>query len=590
MILDPNQSSLGLRNSLQANVKTLLAARLAVVSFFMGLVVFYQYGFGIVAHSIPALLPVGAAYILTIVYAVIFRLFRRLNLFLFVYVQLFIDLALITSIIYCTGGVNSPFSFLFVLVIIAAAIFIWQSATYIIATAASVIYGSILALEYWQVIQPYFTFPPVYDPSVGGYVFMTGVMRIALFYLVAYLSGYLTYLLRRTDEQLVKKSEDFTLLEAFHKRVVNSMGSGLLAVDMDGVILSHNPAAEKILRLSSDEINRQRIEMVLKLPSMRRFLAYLDVLEGDSRQYDWVYKKGGERINLNMTMSKFVVDKSIRGAIAVFHDVTNLKKMERQVADAERLAAIGRVAAGIAHEIRNPLASLSGSIQMLRGEMGSSLDNISARLMDISIRETDRLNHTITEFLGYASPPKVAPERVDLTKMLSETVTLLKANPDYRDKIVIKENVDEGLFLYADMEQLRQIMWNLCVNAIDAMDNRGELTLRAKKSQRPHERRQKPRTQSKTPVDEPLDFIKITVGDTGQGIPQENHAKIFEPFFTTKKRGTGLGLSTVHKIIESHGGRITLSSEQGKGTEFKIWLPIEPSFKGEIIQQEKISS
>jgi len=581
IISDPNQSSGALRDTLQANVKILLAARLAVISFFMGMVVFYHAQYGIVEDSLPALIPVAFAYLLTIIYAVAFQILN--DLIRFVRVQIYMDLVLVSSIIYCTGGVNSPFSFLFILTIITAAIFLRQAATYITATVASAMYVVLLALEFFGYIRPYYTFPPTYDPTIGGFVLLTGVMRISVFYLIAYLSGYLTYLLRKTDQQLIKKSEDFTVLEAFHKNVVHNMGSGLLAVDMDGVILSHNPAAEKILVLDSERINRKRIEDILTLPNITRFFAYLEQMEGDSRQFDWVYEKDGDQINLNMTVNKFYVDGEIKGAIAVFHYVTEIRKMERQVAKAEHLAAIGRVAAGIAHEIRNPLASLSGSIQMLKSEISPSLDDLGGRLMDIIIRETDRLNRIITEFLGYASPPKVKPARIDISSMMQETIMLLKANPDYSTRITFNDDIEKDIYACADTEQIRQIIWNLCVNAIEAMNGGGALSLKALKTARPYDRRQTPRSSESVPGSEPLDFVQIIVSDTGEGIKPENLSNIFEPFFTTKVNGTGLGLSMVHKIVESHGGIITTVSEAGKGTTFNIWLPMEPDFNGEIM-------
>ena len=568
---DLSQSSLSLRTELQANVRILLAARLAVVSFFMGLVVFYQAGHDMTGTLFPALTPVAAAYALTIIYATISRSVS--DQLRFVYIQLFLDVALVGSIIYCTGGVNSPFSFLFILTIIAAAIFLWRGATYVIATSSSALYMSLLALEYLGIIHPYYIFPPAYNPAMGGYVFMTGVMKIAVFYLVAYLSGYLTELLRKTDLQLVKKSEDFTMLEAFNKSVVENMGSGLLAMDMRGVIVSHNPAAERILRLKPEEINHKKIETVLGLGSLRRFFTYLETMDGDSRQFDWTRVKKGRETNLNMTISKLTVDGKIRGAVAVFQDITNLKIMEREIANAERLAAIGRVAAGIAHEIRNPLASLSGSIEMLKSEGDFGESAVGGRLMDIIMRETDRLNRIITQFLEYASPARISVSRVDMCKMLTETIILMKANPKLGENISVKEEIQKDLFACADSEQIRQVVWNLLINAVDSMENGGVLTVKASKARRPYDRRQRPRKKSSKNDGEGWDFVKITVSDTGGGIDPEDLSKIFEPFFTTKQTGTGLGLSTVHKIVESHGGMIMADSAPGKGSSFSVWLP-----------------
>ncbi|MGK7346722.1 MAG: two-component system sensor histidine kinase NtrB [Candidatus Nitrospinota bacterium M3_3B_026] len=571
----PDQSSGSLGGTLKARVKVLLAARLAVISFFMGLVVFYKAREGHDIGSLPALTPVAAAYFLSIIYAVSLRFVR--DFLRFVNVQIFLDIILISLVIYYTGGVNSPFSFLYILVIIATAIFLDRRSTYVSATAASAAYCLLLALEHGGFLRPHHVVPPVYNSTVGGFVFMTGVMRVAVFYLVAYLSGYLTSLLGKINQQLTKKSEDLLLLEAFHKNVVDNMGSGLLAMNMEGMILSHNPAAEKILGLPAEKISGSRAETALRLPGMKRFFRHLRDMEGDFRDYDWTCSKGDEKAYLHMTISKFVADGQVKGAVAVLSDVTERKRMEMRMADSERLAAIGRVAASIAHEIRNPLASLSGSIQMLKAEAGPSADGLGERLMDIILRETERLNRTVTQFLGYASQPKLSLSRVNVSEILLETLLLLKSDPENGGKYTFVEDLEEDLCAVVDQERVKQITWNLLVNAMDAMKDGGTLTVRAARSKSPFERRQKPRKKTSQTRKSALDFVRIEVNDTGPGIKPEDLPRIFEPFYTTKKSGTGLGLSTVSKIVESHGGVITAESTAGAGTTFRIWLPMEPA-------------
>lgn len=570
-----DQSSGSLGGALRARVKVLLAARLAVISFFMGLVVFYKAREGHEISSLPALAPVAAAYFLTIIYAVSLRFVRDFPRF--VNVQIFMDIVLISLVIYYTGGINSPFSFLYILVIIATAIFLNRRSTYASATAASAAYCLLLAIEYGGFLRPHHITPPVYNSSVGGFVFMTGVMRVTVFYLVAYLGGYLTSLLGKINQQLTKKSEDLLLLEAFHKNVVDNMGSGLLAMNMEGVILSHNPAAEKILGLPAAKISGNRAETALKLPGMNRFFRHLRDMDGASRDYDWTYRRGEKTAYLHMTISKFVADGELKGAVAVLSDVTERKNMERRMADSERLAAIGRVAASIAHEIRNPLASLSGSIQMLKAEAGPSPDGLGERLMDIILRETERLNRTVTQFLGYASQPRLSLSRVNVSEILVETLLLLKSDPENGGKYTFVEDLEEDLCAVVDQERVKQITWNLLVNAMDAMKDGGTLTVRAARSNSPFDRRQKPREKTSQAGKGALDFVRIEVSDTGPGIKPEDLPRIFEPFYTTKKSGTGLGLSTVSKIVESHGGVITAESNPGKGSTFRIWLPMEPS-------------
>lgn len=536
----------------------MIAARLAVVSFFMGLVVFFQFRYGALNRAYLPLIPVGVAYFLSIAYAIFSRFAS--NLFRFAYIQLGADVFLVTGIINFTGGVESPFPFLYILVIIGSAIALSKYATYIIATGSSALFAGLLGLEYFGVVHPFHVFPPAYTKPNAGFMVMTGVMNIASFYLVAFLSGYLTGLLRKTGEQLIEKSQDFTLLKAFHENVLSNMGSGFMAMDLDGSILSHNPATERILGLSSDEINRKNIGDVFTRADLAKLFRNAAVLEGGLSQLELSHtRRDGGRVEINMTFSALVVDGVMRGVIAVFHDVTEMKNMERQVAHTERLAAIGRMAAGIAHEIRNPLASLSGSIQILSADMDPLLDQSGKRLLNIITRETDRLNRIITQFLSYTSPPRPKPSTVDVSLIIQETVALLELDPRVKGKISIISKVNPDVFVEVDEGQFRQALWNLCVNGIDSMAGSGSLSVSVGIDTAQRDGRR---------------MARIDVEDTGEGIPPENLDKIFEPFFTTKTGGTGLGLPLAYKIMESHGGKIDAWSELGKGARFTLRLPL----------------
>jgi signal transduction histidine kinase len=235
-------------------------------------------------------------------------------------------------------------------------------------------------------------------------------------------------------------------------------------------------------------------------------------------------------------------------------------EMEEQVRRQERLATVGSLAAGIAHEIRNPLAALSGSVQVLRGEIELKEDN--KRLMDIIVRETDRLNTIITGFLEYARPKTTLTERIDLKLMLDETIMLIKNSRAYGDSIRINVVVDATIALTGDAQRLRQVFWNLLINSCQAMPGGGTIAISA------------------VPfsfVDDDTVWCELNVSDTGQGIAREYLGKIFDPFFTTKTGGTGLGLAIVYRIIEEHGGTISVESELGRGTSIKIRLPMVES-------------
>jgi len=553
-------------------IKILLASRLAIISFFMGIVVFYGVKYNYQGGVIPAMEPVGATYLLTILYATVFKFVS--NPLRFAYFQLTVDLFLVTWIIYYTGGLNSPFSFMYILIIIASAYFRSVLAPYALATASSVLYSSLLALEYLNIFRPYYSFPPLGDPGNLYYVFLTGIIHITVFYFIAFLSGHFTELLSESDERLIQKSQDFTMLQAFHENVLANMGLGFLAIDLRGVILSHNPASERILRLKHEDIVRKPADEILGLPRLTGFFKSIEKVVTPFSQFDWTYAcPGGDKIQISMNISEFVASGSTHGVIAVFQDVTSVKKLEKQVADSERMAAIGRVSAAIAHEIRNPLASLSGSIQVLSSDLAPILGSENAKLMDIILRETERLNNIINKFLGYASPPSLNTTPTNISLLLSETLTLLKSTPEYSNKIKFESDFPPDLSACVDQELIRQVIWNLCVNGIDAIDGQGSLCIRAYKDKITTPAVD---THAGLPAndDRLIDCVCVEVSDTGEGIEKEELNKIFEPFYTTKSYGTGLGLPTVHKIVKIHDGKIEARSDPGEATTFTVWLPV----------------
>jgi two-component system sensor histidine kinase PilS (NtrC family) len=236
--------------------------------------------------------------------------------------------------------------------------------------------------------------------------------------------------------------------------------------------------------------------------------------------------------------------------------------MEEQMKRLDKMAAINQLAAGMAHEIRNPMASLSGSIQMLKSEL--VLQSHQERLMDIILRESERLNGLITDFLLFAQPPRTDRTISNVKTILEETIELLVHSPSFLDGIRIRyPRPLENVPLRVDPDQLRQVFWNLILNAFQAMGPKGELTVLLE------------RQADRTPLQSPIDWVKISISDTGKGIASHEKEKIFEPFYTTKDSGTGLGLSIVHRIIEAHGGLIKVESELGKGSTFTLLLPAQ---------------
>jgi two-component system sensor histidine kinase PilS (NtrC family) len=282
-----------------------------------------------------------------------------------------------------------------------------------------------------------------------------------------------------------------------------------------------------------------------------------------------------------------------QGRVVIFQDVTDVVAMEIDLTRSERLAAVGELSAKIAHEIRNPLASISGSIQILASER--DVDGESARLMGIVERETDRLNHLITDFLRYARPAPTVTAHVDLDRLFGDLTNMIA--PTLPQEIKLHANVEPGLQIQSDAGQIRQMLWNLCLNAIQSMPKGGELCLVVRSCKRNSTQEQtgfvrnamiqdSVTKSADTPANRESDsvieikgggpstgWLEIEVTDTGCGISDEVVRNIFEPFFTTKQGGTGLGLPTVHRIVENHGGELKLESHLGQGTTFRIRLP-----------------
>ena len=562
------------QEDMYAYVKVLIAARLAVISFFMGVMAYYQVKHGASFASSPALQPIGATYILTIIYAVFSGIVRKH--FLFAYIQLLIDALLVGWIIFCTGGTASQFSFIFFLIIVGSAFLRSRTAPFVLATLSSLFYCLLIALEHNGIISPYNTFLAPQQSQNLTYIMVIGLVNSVAFYLVAIMTGYFTGQLQKKDKQLIEQGENFTSLKTFHEFVLSNMTLGFIAIGNDKKVLSHNLSAEKILNLSAVDINNKDADVILGVSELSDFIINRGNRSALSRNFEWRYRdKNGNNLELSMVVNKLMVSGVVNGAIGILQDVTEHRTMQRQVESSERLAAIGRVAAGMAHEIRNPLASLSGSIQMINADLEHLLDSKNVRLMDIIMRETDRLNSIITQFLSYASAPSIVPEKADVSELLLETMVLIKSNPGYSAKINIKSDVEKGLVANVDQERIRQVIWNLCINAIDAMaKDGGDLVIRAHKEKSLNDSGAF-KNYELTPLDEFSEYIRISVHDTGEGIDQGNLQKIFEPFFTTKQNGTGLGLPMVYKLVELHKGKISAQSKKGEETIFTIWLPTE---------------
>jgi two-component system sensor histidine kinase PilS (NtrC family) len=356
--------------------------------------------------------------------------------------------------------------------------------------------------------------------------------------------------------------------------------SGLLTTDSDEKVTSFNPEAERIIAARASEVIGSELEAVI--PGVRKLVrraSEWEVPAGSRRARLRIENRRGEQLHLGVASSVLRdAGGNPAGHVVIFQDVTSVVAMEEDLRRSERMAAIGEMGAKIAHEIRNPLAAISGSIEILGKSGTRSLSGSEpARLMDIVVRETDRLNRLITNFLNYARPTPLKLSRVCLETLVAEVLEMFEAVRPRSVEVVATEL--KPVSVAADAEQLRQVVWNLCLNGVQAMGEGGRLVLRTGllASDSPQALSLSGRNETTEVASLGTGGVgvwaEISVSDTGMGISPEVRDRMFEPFFTTKREGTGLGLATVHRVVESHGGVLQLESEEGKGTVVRVLLP-----------------
>jgi two-component system sensor histidine kinase PilS (NtrC family) len=551
-------------------VKGLMLGRVTVITFLWVALVVVELTGEPTTSRLPLTYIILITYFLTILYALFLR--RQPNLERLYRLQVCVDLLIETAIVESTGGLNSGFAFLYILSIISTGIALPGRSIFGVAAGASVLYGLLAYLDFHSIIQPLpfpFTFKPHIAPS-GSYVVYSMLLTMTAFWVVALLSRYLAESLRQTGQVLQEQTAHLIGLRAFHENVVNSMNSGLLITDMGGRVVSSNQAAERILLLTPGTQHDWLAQEVFSFLNIEEIAQNVEALDQELNRAEGSFeRRDGKKIILGISYSPLRDEKStVHGLIFNFQDITAIRAMEVEINRGEQLAAVGRLSAAIAHEIRNPLASISGSIQLLRSEL--VLEAPNQRLMDIVAREIQRLNTIITDFLAYARPRPLQYADVDIHKLISGTLDLLCNGLPEGSAVTIRTEFSPHVpSMMVDPQGLRQVIWNLCLNAVEAMHHQGILTIRtiirplANQPYRFH-------PESLAAAQE----LVIDVVDTGPGMPPEVKEKIFEPFYSTKDGGTGLGLATVDRIIYNHKGRVEVDSQSGYGTTICIHLPL----------------
>jgi two-component system sensor histidine kinase PilS (NtrC family) len=452
-------------------------------------------------------------------------------------VQIFTDLAFATAVVYVTGGIDTFFNFLYPLVIIVASILLPRYWAYLTAAVSFICFGALLELSYFERI-PSFQYSPRADLKSLQVVI---VVNFFAYLAVAHLSSALAAKLRQAGMELRDKSGELLSLQALHENVIHSIRSALITTDLEGRITLMNVPGQKLLERTASSVYGRHISdlFVDRLPYLESISAQCEVRgltpSGKEKTFD-----------VNVT-ALIVPEQGTIGYVYTFEDRTELRRLEGEVRMRDRLAAVGRLAAGIAHEIRNPLASIAGSINVLADV--TPFNDEQKTLVDIITRESTRLNNIISDFLVYSREKSFKFSRMDMIPLLEDALVLLGHRSQTKELTIVRNYSLPEAFAAIDADRIKQVFWNLLENAVRAMDGKGTITVSV-------------RTIG--------DYLRISIRDTGPGIPANIAEKIFEPFQSHFEGGTGLGLAIVYQIVQAHGAKIFVQSTLGNGAEFTL--------------------
>jgi two-component system sensor histidine kinase PilS (NtrC family) len=545
-------------HDLRRKLFSLIAIRVGISGLLLGSAVFVQLTSPRTAPGEPLFVLIGLTFALNVLWLLTLSWAERFRWM--VDIQLACDTLIVSGFVVVTGGINSYFAALFVLPIAGASSIQYRRGGMMIAMLSALLYTGIVLTQYFgSAAMLGLTALEHADPLPPGRIgaYMTG-LNVFLFFSIAVLSGSLADRLQRAGAKLERASTKIADLQAFNQHVIDSLASGLVTTDPEGRILTFNRAAESITGHHARSMVGLRIEDALDLaPSVASELAE-GAAAGYGRRMESSYRTADGRVlELGFTATELRTPDGNSGKLFVFQDVTDIKKLERAARMRQRLAAVGEMAAGIAHEIRNPLASMSGSIQILRQEL--PLSEEQAQLMDIVLRESERLNDTIGSFLAYARPQRFSVAPLDLRRVINDAATLLRNSSEMQEGHVVEIRVPSTeVICEADENQIRQIVWNLATNGVRAMRDGGRLVLGAR---------------IVPGSGEATESVVLEVSDEGVGIPAEELDAIFQPFRGSFSKGTGLGLAIVHRIVSDYKGEIQVSSVVGRGTTVAVWLP-----------------
>ncbi|CDM65592.1 two-component system sensor histidine kinase NtrB [Pyrinomonas methylaliphatogenes] len=538
-----------MRGSNYAPLWRLIIGRLGLASLLLILGLFIPQGWtggngSWLFGTLPVIIAVS---LLSLIYAALLR-FSALALRAQAAWQFALDAFLITWLVWATNGMSSPYTALYIVAISFAGAYLGARGALLMSVGCASLYtASMLALIYDLI--------PSNGATENARPIVNSIQIVGFNDIAILVVGLLAARFAERHSRSEEATHALAHLRALHQRIVESIRSGVVTTDLEGRIYTFNPAAEEITGYRANEVRgrdasflfgdlREKIDLAVRAAKEG---AHIQRYEADTETAE------GFRLRLGYSISPLSDEAGeTTGLVITFQDLTEVRALEENARRQDRLAAVGRVAAGIAHEIRNPLASMRGAIQVLRSTWNG--DPAEAELMEIILRESDRLDRIITDFLAYARPRPVTLIETDLREPLRETFALLRHNPETRpDHSLEIIAPDQPVIALVDAEQLRQVFWNLARNALRAMPDGGRLSAEL------------------TPLEDGR--VRITFTDTGCGMTPEQVEQLFEPFTSWAPGGTGLGLSIVYQIIRDHGGTINVYSREGRGTTVRIELP-----------------
>jgi two-component system sensor histidine kinase PilS (NtrC family) len=491
----------------------------------------------IIQYTVRELLPInylystaGVTYALTLFYIAVGHWVssRKINLA----IQTAGDLLVETLLVYFTGGLDSPFSFLYLVSIITASMLLYRRGGLLAASGAVILYGALGDLMFYGVLQSPEQTWFVAMPWSPSRLYLNMATNFAGFYATALLTSYLS-------EKLKKTAQNLAVLRALNENVVESIPSGLITLSPDGVSTFINPAGRAILHGDQATIFTEE-----EWRQVRDELSVGGLIVRNETEVN------GRSIGYAVTPLN-TIEGEPAGYTVIFQDLTEMKKLESELRLKDRMAAVGELSAGIAHEIRNPLAAIAGSVQVLK--KSDALSPQEQRLMSIILKESERLNKSIADFLRFVRPQEKRPAEFDIAASLSETLDLLANSPELRaDHKIERRVVPPSYVVVGDGDQIRQVFWNLARNAVQAMPSGGTLRVTTEVTDGAY---------------------RILFADSGRGMTEDDQRRLFQPFRTNFPTGTGLGMAISYRIVQEHGGRIDVSSRSGAGTTITVTLP-----------------